>query len=134
MNFEFELDKEYEIDLEALSGEFNIIGDDNNIIQESNVYLDDWLNAFIEGFNKLESEKSNQRIQIDLVSEPNPLELELRGELLTIIYKNNSIKVNSFQDAKSKLINTINLFFNELSSIPSWKEDINLKPLINYIK
>jgi len=133
MNFEFELDKEYEIDLEALSGEFNIIGDDNNIIQESNVYLDDWLNAFIEGFNKLESEKSNQRIQIDLVSEPNPLELELRGELLTIIYKNNSIKVNSFQDAKSKLINTINLFFNELSSIPSWKEDINLKPLINYI-
>ena len=88
MNFEFELDKEYEIDLEPLSGEFNIIGDDNNIIQESNVYLDDWLNAFIEGFNKLESEKSNQRIQIDLVSEPNPLELELRGELLTIIYKN----------------------------------------------
>ena len=134
MNFDFALDKEYEINLEGLSGEFKIIGDDNNIIQESNVYIDDWLNALVEGFIILESENSNQRIEMDLESEPDPLELELRGEFLTIIYKNNSVKVNSFQEAKTKLKNKISLIFNELVSVPNWEEDINLKPLINYLK
>ena len=134
MNFDFALDKDYEINLEGLSGEFKIIGDDNNIIQESNVYIDDWLNALVEGFKILESENSNQRIEMDLESEPDPLELELRGEFLTIIYKNNSVKVNSFQEAKTKLKNKISLIFNELVSVPNWEEDINLKPLINYLK
>ncbi len=134
MNFDFALDKEYEINLEGLSGEFKIIGDDNNIIQESNVYIDDWLNALVEGFKILESENSKQRIEMDLESEPDPLELELRGEFLTIIYKNNSVKVNSFQEAKTKLKNKISLIFNELVSVPNWEEDINLKPLINYLK
>ncbi len=134
MNFDFALDKDYEINLEGLSGEFKIIGDDNNIIQESNVYIDDWLNALVEGFKILESENSNQRIKMDLESEPDPLELELRGEFLTIIYKNNSVKVNSFQEAKTKLKNKISLIFNELVSVPNWEEDINLKPLINYLK
>ena len=133
MNFEFKLDREYEIDLESLSGKFKIIGDDNNVILESIVYIDDWLISFVEGFNKLEVEKSNRRIEIEIDSEPYPLELELSGELLTIFYKNNSVKVNSYLEAKTKLKNTIKLLFNELVSFPNWKDDINLKPLINYV-
>ena len=133
MNFEFELDREYEIDLESLSGEFKIIGDDNNSIQMKNVYIEDWLIAFVEGFIKLENENLFQKIELEIDSEPYPLVFELNEKGLIVIYKNDSLKVNTYQDAKTKLINTINLFFNELSSIPNWKEDINLKPLINYI-
>ena len=134
MEFEFILDKEYEIDLEALSGEFKIIGDDKNIIQESIVYIDDWLIGIIEGFSKIDKTKDNERINIDLITEPDLLGFKKVGDSLQMFYKNESLLINSYDEAKSKLKKMILLLFDEFSQIPNWRQDPNLEPILNFIK
>lgn len=62
--------------------------DTNHVIAAKYAYVDSWLEALDEGVNAL---KFHNKVEIDLIEEPEALEFEKIGELIKITYCGASI-------------------------------------------
>ncbi len=101
---------EDEIDVVDLLGDI-VIEKEKNTIKAECVYVDSFLCSLIQGIVILKRGKSSH---IDLVEEPDPLEIIYKNEIIEISYLQSTVLLNNINELENALIKTINYLFEKI--------------------
>lgn len=99
MYVELTYDESTPLDVQEILGKISL-SKGNQTIEEDNTYLDSWLTALIKGLHKIENE---EKVSIDLVEEPTPLEMEWVRGFIVIKYKTQQIVLEGIEELKEAL-------------------------------
>jgi|SRR5215213_9137953 len=125
MQIELTYDNGTPLDTESILGRIKLSKGEESI-EEDNTYLDSWLIALIEGLDRIER---NQRVSIDLVEEPDPLELDWTSGRLTIQYKSQKLVLDGKEELRTALKESARSMASKFDSV---EETLLLKRVLDF--
>ena len=107
---EWKLDNEAPIDPADPLGDITFIGD-KGILEEQCVFLDSFLEAFVEGLNSI---KTQDISNVEIIDEPNKLMFIKNKKGLQIQYKDRTITIHDTESFSNQLSHAISSFLHLL--------------------
>lgn len=123
------LDKEGDVDSESLIGRMVIAGFSGRI-DESDVYLDSWLDALIEGVSA--AERGEKRV-IEMLEDPVTLWFEPAGEGFRLTYGTNVLVIERTEAFRALLVLACSDFLSEVKTVIGSNSSALLEKIESYV-
>ena len=110
-------------------GSISITGDDGKVIAQEATYLDSWFEALLSGVRAI---KAGEEQTIEMVEEPDPLELEMKGARLSLTHDATTILADPLE-AIEEIQRQASRFLVLMQTLENWESNPTLAEIERYL-